>query len=194
MSTFTIPFPEYDIADILQRKFPKKENFSVSIPLSRQQKFYDLLLVNGKNKKIITIQIKSSRGFYHGSKKTKNTNIFDKYEYNGWFHYFDIKDNYSDYYFFYITYPILDKSFRPRARWDRKILVFNRKEMINILNKVKTRLGNKGHFFWFLFNSFDNKIGFFGGHIHSNGLQKNLLENKLRTIGRKLVNKINLPF
>ena len=68
MSTFTIPFPEYDIADILQRKFPKKENFSVSIPLSRQQKFYDLLLVNGKNKKILTIQVKSSRTFFFESK------------------------------------------------------------------------------------------------------------------------------
>ncbi|MEZ4200803.1 MAG: hypothetical protein R3B69_04485 [Candidatus Paceibacterota bacterium] len=48
MSTFTIPFPEYDIADILQKQFPKKENFSVAIPLSRQQKFYDLLLVKGR--------------------------------------------------------------------------------------------------------------------------------------------------
>ena len=35
-------------------------------------------------------------------------NFFDKYEYDGWFLYFDIKNNYSDYYFFicYILYMI----------------------------------------------------------------------------------------
>lgn len=186
MSTFTIPFPEYDIADIMQKKFPKKENFSVSIPLSRQQKFYDLLLVNGKNKKVLTIQVKSSRTFLNDNKKIRNKNIFNKYEYNGWLHYFDIKDNYSDYYFFYMPYPIHDKNFRPRARWDRKILVFNRKEMLHLLDNVKTKLGKRGHFFWFLFNSFDNKIGFYGGHASLNGLHKHLLENKLGKIKKKL--------
>ena len=186
MSIFTIPFPEYDIADMLRKKFLKKENFSVSIPLSRQQKFYDLLLVNGKNKKIITIQIKSSRTFYHDSKKIKKTN-FNKYEYDGFFPYFDIKNNYSDYYFFYMTYPIHDKNFRPQARWDRKILVFDRKEMVNILNNVKTKLGERGRFFWFLLNAFNNQIGFFGGYIYKNGLQKHLLENKIEEIKKKLV-------
>jgi len=178
MSTFTIPFPEYDIADILQKKFPKKENFSVSIPLSRQQKFYDLLLINGKNKKVIAIQVKSSRT-YHNSKKGD--------EYNCWLHNFDIKDNYSDYYFFYITYPILDKNFRQRPTWDRKILVFNRKEMRHILKNVKIKSGKKGHFFWFIFNSSNDEIGFSsGGGNYINGLQKNLLKNKLKEIKNKL--------
>lgn len=186
MSTFTIPFPEYDIADILQRKFPKKENFSVSIPLSRQQKFYDLLLVNGKNKKVITIQVKSSRTFLHKSKKKKNKNIFDEYEYDGWFPNFDINNNYSDYYFFYMRYPIFDDYFSPRARWDRKILVFNRKEMLYLLDNVKTKLDKRGRFFWFLFNSFGNKIGFYGGYASLNGLHKHLLENRLEKIKKKL--------
>ncbi|MEK9161547.1 MAG: hypothetical protein AAB822_02210 [Patescibacteria group bacterium] len=185
-----MPFPEYDIANILQKNFPKKKNFSVSIPLSRQQKFYDLLLINCKNKKVLTIQVKSSRTFLYEGKKTKNENIFDKYEYNGWFLNLDIKSNYSDYYFFYMPYPVHDKNFRPRARWDRKILVFNKKEMVNILSKVKTKSGNKGHSFWFLLNSFDNKIGFSGGSIRFNGLRKHLLENKLKEMKRK----ISLPF
>ena len=92
MSTFTIPFPEYDIANILQKEFPKKDNFSVAIPLSRQQKFYDLLLINGESKKSVTIQVKSSRT-YLGSEKSE-------YQYYSWLNYFDIKDNYSDFYFY----------------------------------------------------------------------------------------------
>ena len=194
MSTpiFTLPFPEYDIANILERNFTKKKNFSVSIPLSRQQKFYDLLLINGKKKRVLTIQIKSSRTFlFHSSKKRKNENIFDKYEYNGFFPYFDIKNNYSDYYFFHMLYPIHDKNFRPRARWGRRILVFNKGEMVTILKKVKTKKGKQGKFFWFLLNSLNKKIGFYGGYIEKENMyQENLLENKLKEMKRK----INLPF
>lgn len=180
MSTFTIPFPEYDIANILQKEFPKKDNFSVAIPLSRQQKFYDLLLVNGETKKSVTIQVKSSRT-YLGTEK-------HEYQYYSWLNYFDIKDNYSDFYFVYMTYPVFDKNFRPGARWDRKILTFNQKEMIELLNNVKTKAGKRERFFSFGFNASDDKIwgarGF--AHLEKQEFSKNLLENKLNEIRKKL--------
>lgn len=180
MSTFTIPFPEYDIASILQKEFPKKNNFSVAIPLSRQQKFYDLLLINGKSKKSVTIQVKSSRT-YLGSKK-------EEYQYYSWLNHFNIKDNYSDFYFIYMTYPLFDKNFRPRAKWDRKILVFNQKEMIKLLNNVKTKAGEQEHFFSFGFNVTDGKIYGARGfrHLNKQEFSKNLLENKLIEIKNKL--------
>ena len=145
-----------------------------------------------KIKEFLQFKLKSSRTFLCGRKKWKNnTNIFDEYEYNGFFPYFDIKDNYSDYYFFYMLYPIHDKNFRPRARWGRKILVFNKKEMVIMLKKVKTRSGKRGRFFWFLLNSLDKRIGFYGGYIEKENIyQKNLLENKLKEMKKK----INLPF
>jgi hypothetical protein len=99
MSTFTLPYPEYDIANLLQETFQKKNGFSVSIPLSRQQKGFDLLLVNEKNKKVITIQVKSSRTYL----STKDTYEFEFYS---WFNVFDIKDNVSDFYFLYMPYQI----------------------------------------------------------------------------------------
>jgi hypothetical protein len=71
MSTFTIPYPEFDIALSLQKEFPKAENFSVAIPFSRQQKFYDLLLLNGESKKTVTIQVKSSRTWIKDSEKSE---------------------------------------------------------------------------------------------------------------------------
>ncbi len=181
MSTFTIPFPEYDIANILQKEFAKKDSFSVAIPLSRQQKFYDLLLVNGQTKKSVTIQVKSSRTWLGLGKQ--------EYQHYSWLNHFDIKDNYSDFYFVYMTYPLLDKNFHPGAKWDRKILVFNQKEMLELLGNVKTKAGKQGRFFGFGFNNRDNEIystlGF--SHLGLQNFSKNLLKNKLAEIKKKLV-------
>lgn len=180
MSTFTIPFPEYDIANILQKEFQKKDNFSVAIPLSRQQKFYDLLLINGKSKKSLTIQVKSSRTW----PATKNS----EFHFYSWLNYFEIKDNYSDFYFIYMTYPALDKDLRPGAKWERKILVFNQKEMVKVLNNVKTKAGKQERFFSFGFNASDSKIygvrGF--SHLKKQDFAKNLIENKLPELRKKL--------
>jgi len=180
MSTFTIQFPEYDIANILQEEFPKKENFSVAIPLSRQQKFYDLLLINGESKKTITIQVKSSRT-WPGKKN-------EPHQYYSWLNYFDIKNNYSDFYFVYMTYPSFDKNFRPGAKWERKILVFNQKEMLELLGNVKTKKGTQEKFFSFGFNTTDSKIygarGF--SHLGKKEFSRNLLQNKISELKVKL--------
>ena len=179
MSTFSIPFPEYDIADILQKKFPKKENFSVAIPMSRQQKFYDLLLVKGESKRSVTIQVKSSRTWLANDK--------DDFQFASWLNHFGIKNNYSDFYFIYMTYPLFDENFKPKAKWDRKILVFNQKEMVKILDNVKTKSGKPEKFFSFGFNADGKKItgerGF--SHLPKKNFAKNLLENKLDEIRKK---------
>ncbi len=181
MSTFTIPFPEYDIAIELQKAFPKKNDFSVAIPFSRQQKFYDLLLINGKSKKSVTIQVKSSRTYFRSEKS--------EYQYGSFLNYFDIKDNYSDFYFVYLPYPLFDKNFGPRAKWDRKILVFTQKEMVVLLGNVKTKAGKQERFFSFGFNATDGMI--YGGrgfkHLDKLEFSDNLLVNKVDEIRSKLV-------
>jgi len=48
MNYFSIDYPEYHIAGLLQKDFKKQNNFSVNIPMSRQQKHYDLFLFNAK--------------------------------------------------------------------------------------------------------------------------------------------------
>ena len=179
MSTFTIPFPEYDIADIIQKEFPKKENFSVAIPISRQQKFYDLLLVKGESKRSVTIQVKSSRTYLANDKA--------EHQFFSWLNHFDIKDNYSDFYFIYMTFPLFDKNFKPRAKWDRKILVFNQKEMVKILDNVKTKGGKPERFFSFGFDADGKAIAGQRGfsHLPKKNFAKNLLENKLEDIRKK---------
>ena len=180
MSTFTIPFPEYDIAEILQKEFPKKDNFSVAIPLSRQQEFYDLLLINGLKKRSVTIQVKSSRTWLGGKK--------DSCQFYSWFNYFDIKNNYSDFYFLYMTYPLFDKNLRPRAKWERKILVFSQKEMLKLLNNVKTKAGKPDRFFSFGFNVSDDIVLGHRGfkHLPKKNFSTNLLSTKIDSIRKKL--------
>lgn len=99
---FTVPFPEYDIANELQKSFQKSKNFSINVPFSRQQKFYDLLLLNGGRKKCVAIQVKSSRTYL------KKVEKFG-FQYDSLLGHFNIRDNYSDFYFMYMSYPLLDE-------------------------------------------------------------------------------------
>ena len=176
MSTFTLPFPEYDIANILQKEFSKKDNFSVAIPTSRQQKFYDLLLVKGGSKRAVTIQVKSSRTYLSDKE--------NEHQFFSWLNHFDIKDNYSDFYFIYMTFPLFDEHFKPKAKWERKILVFNQKEMVEILDNVKTKGGKQDRFFSFGFDASGEVISGARGisHMPKRNFAKDLLENKLSEI------------
>ncbi|MCO5289638.1 MAG: hypothetical protein M9940_09485 [Bacteroidetes bacterium] len=181
MNQFSIDYPEYHIAGLLQKDFPKQDNYSVSIPLSRQQKHYDLLLLNGNKKKFLTIQVKSSRTYINTDADTSVD-----FNYYAWLNSFKTVDNYSDYYFIFISFPIFDtKTFRPRTAFGTKILVFDSKEMSTLLTNIKrTKKGTPDKFFSFAFNIEENRI--FGDR----GFNKNprieftdkLYENKLQTI------------
>ena len=87
-----------------------------------------------------------------------------------------------------MTYPVLDKDLRPSAKWERKILVFNQKEMIKVLNNVKTKSGKQERFFSFGFNVADGKIHGARGftHLKNQEFSRNLLENKLPELHKKL--------
>lgn len=155
MNKFSIDYAEYHIAGILQKDFCKKKNFSVNIPLSRQQKDYDLFLHNGKNRKNLTIQVKSSRTYItKGIMKSSGS-----FTYKAWFPRFKVTP-YCDYYFCYISFPLFDPTtFRPKAAFDTKILVFDNSEMATILSTIKTkRKGTPECFFGFGFNMGSNKI------------------------------------
>jgi hypothetical protein len=145
MNHFTIDYSEYYIAEQFQKDFPKSQNYSVSIPLSRQQKYYDLLLHNGNNKKSIAIQVKSSRTYI---------NHVADFPYYGWLNNFSITNNHSDFYFIFLSYPIFDlKTFRPKTSFGVLLLVFGNEEMATLLANInKTKAGNADKFFAFVFD------------------------------------------
>jgi len=104
MNQFSIEYPEYHIAKLLQKEFPKKNNYSVSIPLSRQQKYYDLLLYNTNNRKCLTIQVKSSRT-YIKEKSPKH-----RFNYYAWLNNFKKTNPFTDYYFLLFHIRFLTKT------------------------------------------------------------------------------------
>ena len=176
MSTFTLAYPEYDIAEILLFHFPKKDNYSVSIPLSRQQKFYDLILLNAESRKYLTIQVKSSRTW-----KDKKAPL----DWYAWLNVFDVSKNYSDYYFIYITFPLFDEeSYRPQAKWARNILVFSADEMKAIIPHLKTKKNTPERFFSFGFNQDSKDILGVRGFMSEPkpNYKDNLFENKINEI------------
>lgn len=149
MNRFSIEYPEYHIAEKLQKIFPKNGNYSVSIPMSRQQKYYDLLLLNANNKRCITIQVKSSRTYIETKKE---------YNYYAWLNTFGVNE-FTDLYFIYISYPKFDEvTFSPKADLGTKILVFRQDEMKEIIQTIKTKSGKPDKFFGFGFNIKDDGI------------------------------------
>lgn len=62
---FTLNYPELLVAEYLQKHFVKKAGYSVLVPLSGQQKGYDLALMrrNSHGTKVVTFQVKSSRTY-----------------------------------------------------------------------------------------------------------------------------------
>lgn len=156
MNVFSIEYPEYHIAKELQKIFKKKDNYSVSIPMSRQQKYYDLLLHNANNKKCITIQVKSSRTYL----KAEKSGTKEEYNFYAWLNTF-VVNQFTDFYFIFISYQKFDEeTFSPKADLETKMLVFTQKEMQEIIQRVKTKSGNPDKFFGFGFNiKFDGIFG-----------------------------------
>jgi hypothetical protein len=188
-AVFTLPYPEYSIASLLQKYFKKSENFSVMIPLSRQQKGIDMLVYNLKTEKSASIQIKSSRT-WEGTqpKRNKDRKIFDHYS---WTWNFDDKyrAGLADFYAIFILFPRKDffgkkinKSRKVGKWWESKVLIFNDKEMGEFLVKARTH----GHTFSFAFDEKDGEMYYVNGNFIEN-YTVNLLVNKALEI-KKYIN------
>lgn len=62
-AAFTTTYSEHAVAEELSRYLKKKDGFAIPIPLSRQQKGFDLLVYSSNRRNAATIQIKASRSY-----------------------------------------------------------------------------------------------------------------------------------
>lgn len=62
---FTLNYPELLVAETLQQHFKPKDGYGILVPLSVQQKGYDLALLcrSTSGTKVATLQVKSSRTY-----------------------------------------------------------------------------------------------------------------------------------
>ena len=189
---FTLPYSEYEAINQLQKKLTKADGNSYYIPTSRQQKGIDFILHNNTTNKLLRFQVKSSRTYMHDPKKLKSGKIKEaKFQYHMWFNNFlerYEKDN-ADYYLLFGLYPVYNQNKNIKSKtafWKSLVLCFSEEEMINILEKVKTKKEKKADKFFGI--GFNVKTKIFGtrGFEEEIDLSNFLIENKIDELKRKL--------
>jgi hypothetical protein len=82
---FSLPYSELSVIESLSKHLKKNKGFSMFVPVSRQQKDIDFLILNTRNAKAVTFQVKSSR-VYPAKEKNKYG-----FEYYMWLNNFESK-------------------------------------------------------------------------------------------------------
>jgi hypothetical protein len=184
---FTLQWPEFVVAQRLQKLLPRKEGYSVLVPLSRQEKGIDLAVLHreGKGKSTTrTIQVKASRTYLESPAKRKDTVSFRFYT---WFNRFDVPDR-ADFVILLGMYaPDLARTTRVKADWYEDCsLIFTREEMRQFLAECKTVKGRPDGMFGFGFNNM-SKIILTRGDKNRSGrdFTKYLLEHRVEELMKK---------
>jgi hypothetical protein len=150
---FTLRWPEFVVAHRLQQRLPKKDGYSLLIPLSRQEKGVDLAILKkfGGAHRTITIQIKASRTYPHRPpKRAAATRRFLHYT---WFRRFDVPAD-ADFILLLGMYaPDQGRTKSVTTNWYRDCtLLFTRDEMREFMISCLTVDGQPDQMFGFGFD------------------------------------------
>src|SRR5437016_5983155 len=150
---FTLPYPEFCVAQQLARWLPAARGYSLYAPVSRQQPGVDLVLARRRGSKVgvACIQVKSSRTYSRATAPTSRTRR--PFRYNTWFNNFDCPPQ-ADFFCLVALYPAVDAAQRREIGtwWAPQILVFTQKEMRRFLTTVRTVGGKRDAMFGFGFD------------------------------------------
>jgi len=187
-SVFTLPFPEYIVADEIGNHLHRGKGYAVCIPLSRQQKGMDLLVFDVKSRKSISIQVKSSRAYVGRPKKTDPPD--GPFDYYLWFRAIGKSDINADYYAFVGIFPkkaiinySLGRKRSPKNWWSHIILLIPRSDVIKIMNKVKR---NSDRFFDIGFDSDLKRVALTRVTKRAQSIDQYLIENSIKGLEKNL--------
>ena len=149
---FTLQWPEFLLANRLQKLLPKKDGYSILIPTSRQEKGIDLAVLkksHGQNR-VVTIQIKASRTYFGTPPKKENTKKFAFYT---WFNRFDVPEEADFILLFGMYAPDAGRTKPVTAKWYGDCtLLFTKDEMKQLMQDCLTVGGQPDKMFGFGFN------------------------------------------
>ncbi len=179
---FSLPYSEYATILQLQKHLTRKKGYAIFVPTSRQQKGIDFLIQNTRTKKVLTVQVKSSRSWVHTDPVIAEQK--KEYLYNFWFANF--MKNYTpalaDIYILFGLYPVYHPSKNIKSKgqfWKSLVLVFTDEEMGGILKQIKTkRTGNPDRFFYIAFTTTSDVVCTRGFSSPSN-LAPHVLERRI---------------
>jgi hypothetical protein len=149
----TLPYSEWLVAEQLMKEFPSRAGYSVYAPSSRQERGVDLLLSRRVDdvSRAATLQVKYSRAY-----EQKPGSPF---RFATWFRSFPVADR-ADFFILAALYPNLAESGggKRNSWWLPLILVFERREMAELISSLPTRAGKADRMFYFAFNSADHVV------------------------------------
>lgn len=185
---FTLQWPEFILANRLQKLLPKSQGFSILIPSSRQEKGIDLAIVrkriNGRSR-IVTLQIKASRTYAQVAPKKTTT---ERFRFHTWFNRFDVPKEADFFLLFGMYAPDASKTKHIGPEWYRDCtLLFTQKEMKNFMSSCLTVGGKPDRMFGFGFSDESRVVQTRGDkdrrYKDFTGL---LLDNRVHLLRRKL--------
>lgn len=184
---FTLQWPEFLVAQKLQSLLPRKDGYSILVPLSRQEKGIDLAVLRRRGNGIshtTTIQVKASRTYVPQPPKRKETIRFRFYT---WFNRFDVPAR-ADFVILFGMYPPdPGRTKRVSAKWYKDCsLLFTREEMRAFLADCKTVGGKPDRMFGFGFNDL-SRIILTRGDTNRSGqdFAKHVLEHRITELKKK---------
>lgn len=169
---FTIPYPEYVVAEKFAEIFKKNDGYSIYVPASRQQKGVDLLLAKqgSTHTKALTIQVKSSKVWL--AKKPSKKDIENGIDplFTLWFKQFRYENEFSaDVYIFIGLKPIdlAETKKKKASAWEPVMLMFTHEQLKEYFERLVD---------WSLYFTFDKsgKVFFTRGLETAEDITKHL--------------------
>lgn len=150
---FTLQWPEFLLASRLQKALQKSQGYSVLIPVSRQEKGFDLAIIK-KNRsgpsQVVTIQIKASRSHNQEPPTRKTTK---RWRFHTWFNRFKVPREADFFLLFGLYAPDSGRTKRVGRRWYKDCtLLFTQNEMKKFMSSCRTRGGKLDRMFGFGFD------------------------------------------
>jgi hypothetical protein len=146
---FTLPYSEYAAISVLSRIFPKK-HYAILVPTSRQQKGVDLVVMKVGTRRVLRVQVKSSRAYESVPKPNARKKIPGP-AMTFWFGNFlrKYRRGVADLYLFLGVYPSYSVT-KPVSReaWRTIFLAMKDNEMGTFLRSVRTTKGRADKFFY----------------------------------------------
>ncbi len=151
---FTLQWPEFLLAQELQRLFPKSKHYSVLVPASRQEEGIDLALIRKKSRsksRVALLQVKASRTYSGEPPRRETTRRFRFYT---WFNRFE-PSPVADFFLLLGMYaPDVGRTKHANAEWYKHCtLLFTFTEMRKMISSCRTVGGSPDGMFGFGFDS-----------------------------------------
>lgn len=184
----SLPYSEYETIIQIHRHFKKNDGFAVCVPVSRQQKGIDFIVLNTANGKVLRFQVKGSRPYVSSSSDQKK---YAAFKYTFWFNNFydRYKSGVADVYVLFGLYPVYDvkKNIKSHTKfWESFVLAFTDAEMGQFLDSIRTKDGRSHDRFFYVSLNDLTEVIVTRGRLDRPNISHHLLTNRVPELLRQL--------